>query len=272
MASTINSNIPSLKVDRTLKQKTDALAKNFEQLSSGKRINKSSDDPAGAAIVAALTAEGAAGGAAVRNISDGSSLADIADGGLQTASDITGRLSELATQSANGTLSDSQRASLQGEANALVAELDRISATTQFNGQQLLSGSSTTIQAGTDGGSDSQISLSLPAVSSSGLSLNSFDISTAASAQAALTSAKAASATISDARGEVGATQSRLEEALSALQVKNENTASSRSRIEDVDVAAAAASLVANRIGQQAGIAVKAQANQQPANLLALLK
>ncbi len=273
MALTINSNVSATNAENQLSKKTKAVESSFEKLASGNRINKGADDAAGLAIAAALSTNVDAASVAVRNISDGVSLASVADGGLEAAGEITGRLAELATASANGTLNDSQRGSLQQEANALVSELDRISQTTQFNGQQLLSGSfSSSIQAGTDGSSSSQVGVSLPGVSSGSLNLASFDISSAAAASSALSNAKAATATVSEARGEIGSVVSRLDTAFNELKVRQENESSALSRIRDVDVAAESAKLISNKIGQKAGVAVLSQANQQPAQVLKLLQ
>ncbi len=272
MPISINSNISAVNTQRFVKKSTEELKSSFEKLSSGKRINSAADDAAGLAIATDLLANAKAGDVASRNISDGVSAAAIADGGLQSASDITGRLSELATQAANGTLSDEQRSSLNQEYQALSTELDRIAQTTEFNGQKLLTGqSSISVQAGTDGSSTSQISLPLPGVSTTSLSIASTDISTQAGAKAALDATKAATQSIASSRADIGATVQKLDTAASNLSVSNENQRAAESQIRDVDVASETANLVKAKIKQQASVAVLAQANQQPNQVLKLL-
>jgi flagellin len=270
--SSINDNIPSRKVDRELSKKTNELRKNFESLSSGKRVNSASDDPAGLAVALDLLTDAAVSDVGSRNISDAVSAANIADGSLQSATEITTRLSELATQASNGTLSDSQRGQLNKEYQSLRTELDRISQTTEFNGQKLLNGStSISVQAGTDSQSTSQLAVNFPGVSSSSLGLSS-DISTQAGAKAAIDEAKAASETIASARGTIGADVSRLDTALENIASASINLRDAASQILDADIAETSAKLTANKIGQQAAIAIKAQANIQPENVLKLLQ
>ena len=271
MSITINSNAQSLGNIRNTGKALKKLESSFEKLSSGRRINKASDDPAGLAIAEQLLAEADAGAVASRNISDAVSVANIAEGSLQSASQITTRLSELATQASNGTLSSEQRSALNNEFQALTQELDRISQSTEFNGNQLLSGSTDIdIQAGTDGSANSRISLSLPGVSSSSLGITG-DLTTQENAQAALDQAKGAVDTLTQARGRIGATVSRLDTAFNNLQVQRENSLRSASAIVDVDVAQETANLTRNRILAQAGTAVQAQANLIPGLAVKLL-
>jgi len=271
MPITINSNSPSNFIDRQLNRRTSAVRNSFEKLSSGKEINKASDNPANLAVALELLTNAETSAVAARNISDGVSAASIADGALQSASDINIRLSELATQSANGTLSDTQRTVLNDEFQQLTAELDRIAATTEFNGTQLLAtDSSITIQAGVDGSSDSRIDLNLPGVSAASLGLTA-DISTQAGAQAALTQINAANETLSSARGDIGGAVSRLNTSFENLRTSELNSRAAASRITDLDFAKETANLAVNRIGQQAAVAVRAQANLQPSLALTLL-
>lgn len=271
MGLNINTNISSLKTDLQVNKKTSAVDKSFEKLSSGKSINRAADDPAGLAVALELVGNADTSSVAARNISDAVSVSSIADGALDSASQITGRLSELAEQASSGTLSGTQRSALNNEYQALRSELDRISQTTEFNGQKLLSQtSSINIQAGITGNSDSQISLNLPGVSSSSLGLLA-DISTQDGAKAALDQTKSATQTLAAARGDVGSTVNRLDSAFNTLKVSEEKSREAASRIQDVDVAEETSKLIANQIGQKASLAVKTQANQQPAVALALL-
>ena len=150
MASTINSNISSLTAQRNLGMSQASLSTSIQRLSSGLRINSAKDDAAGLSISDRMTSQIRGATQAARNANDGISLAQTAEGGLNSASTILQRVRELAVQSANATNSASDRAALNAEVGQLTSELDRIAKTTQFNGQNLLDGSfgSATFQVG----------------------------------------------------------------------------------------------------------------------------
>lgn len=285
MAITINTNVAALNAQRRLGQSTGDLRTSFERLSSGLRIVRAKDDAAGLAIADSLRADGKIASVAIRNANDGVSLISIADGALEQIGNVLGRMAELSEQSANGVLATSQRSALDSEFGALGSEIQRIAVTTTFNGLNLLSGGSTVqLQIGFDSGSNSQVSftgvqgtlssLGLSAAGSSTL-IYSLNASTSTGGQAAALSAldavKLAIGSLTTNRGTLGAAESRLTIAVNNLQVSRENFASAESQIRDVDVAQEAANLTRLNILQQAGAAVLAQANQQPALALSLL-
>jgi len=146
MAATINTNINSLTAQRNLTTSQSALSQSIQRLSSGLRINSAKDDAAGLAISERFTSQIRGLNQAVRNSNDGISLAQTAEGALKASGDILQRVRELAVQSANASNSAGDRQALQQEVGQLVAELDRISQTTEFNGQKLLDGSFGTAQ------------------------------------------------------------------------------------------------------------------------------
>ena len=159
----IGTNISSLKAQRSLATTSQDLATCLERLSSGMRINRPSDDAAGLAIASSLSTQSRLATQAVRNMNDGISAMNIAEGALRELSSISMRQQELAEQAANGVYSASQRRSMNTEANELVKEFNRIIQTTSFNGTNLLdlSTSSTQIQAGTGSSSADVLSTSL---------------------------------------------------------------------------------------------------------------
>ena len=285
MSITLGSNIASLKSQRTLNLSTDALAKVYERLSSGQRINRAADDAAGLAIADSLKADQRVALVAVRNANDGISTIAIADSALGQIGEVLSRLSELSEQSANGTCSTQQRSALANEFVALASEIERIAFTTTFNGVRLLSGTSQIVlQVGFNSQSTSQIALNgvqgtLAALglATSGSSALTYSINAGTSADAqsasrlALDAIQGAISSLAQQRGTLGATESRLQVSINNLSVARENYASAESRIRDVDVAAEAAELTRFGILQQAGAAVLAQANQQPALALSLL-
>ena len=153
MAIKIGSNIASLTAQRYLGQATDTLSSVFEQLSSGLRINKASDDAAGLSVASTLNASTREYTKALSDINDGASALAIAEGGLDSLATITTRVKELSEQSANGTYSNTQRFALNSEAQSLSNELTRVLTTTKFNGQNLIDGTfqNVGIQVGTSG-------------------------------------------------------------------------------------------------------------------------
>lgn len=161
----INQNISSLRVQRSLSAATSSLSKNLERVSSGQRINRASDDAAGLAIAESLKSRSKLYDTASRNINDGISALNIAGSSLDLQIGILQRLSELAEQSANGTYSDAQRVSTNTEYQALVREFGRIGDTTSFNGLSLLlagrprQSSAINLQTGIDGRSSSNLSI-----------------------------------------------------------------------------------------------------------------
>ena len=285
MAVTINTNIASLNAQRRLGGTTARLQKSYERLSSGLRIVRASDDAAGLAIADALRADQRIASVAIRNANDGVSLISIADGALAEIGNVLTRMAELSEQSSNGTLATGQRSALASEFMALGSEIERIAVTTSFNGINLLSGGSTvSLQIGFDSKSTSQISYSGVqgtlaslglAVAGSGRLIFSLNDTTTTGAQLAAQSAldaiRGAISSLTANRGTLGASESRLNVTIANLQVARENFAAAESQIRDVDVAQEAAELTRLNILQQAGAAVLAQANQQPALALSLL-
>jgi flagellin-like hook-associated protein FlgL len=162
---TIGSNILSIRAQRAIGSTTDTLTQSAEKLSSGLRINHSSDDAAGLAVASKLAADSRIFAVGVRNLNDGISLTNVVEGALKELSTITTRQLELAEQAANGILSTAQRASLNNEAQALAAEYTRIARTTSFNGIKLLDGSSSSIQVQAGYGSEGIINVGLTAES-----------------------------------------------------------------------------------------------------------
>ncbi len=285
MSVTINTNVASLNAQRRLSNSTSGLRQSFERLSSGLRIVRARDDAAGLAIAESLRADGRIASVGIRNANDGISLISIADGALDQMGSVLARMAELSEQSANGVLASSQRSALQQEFTALGSEIQRIAITTTFNGLNLLSGgASVALQVGFNSSSNSQITftgvdgtlaaIGLAASGSASLIYSVNDTSNVlgqAAARSALDAVKTAITSLTTNRGTLGAAESRLNVAITNISVARENFAAAESQIRDVDVAEEAANLTRLNILQQAGAAVLAQANQQPALALSLL-
>lgn len=161
MAQIINTNVPSLLAQRSLSKTTDAMSTSIQRLSSGYRINSAQDDAAGMAIVTLMTSQIMGLNKAAQNANDAISLAQIAEGGMGTATDILQQMRTLAVQSANGTNSSADRQALQDQVTQLINEIDDVANNTQFNGQSILSGSfsNTTFQIGANANETTSFSI-----------------------------------------------------------------------------------------------------------------
>jgi flagellin len=211
---------------------------------------------------------------ATRNASDGISLTQIADGAAATIGSLLARLRELSSQSASGTVGNTERSYIDQEFIALRSEIDRIAQVTEFNGQALTSGStiSFSIAIGFRSGTGNTLSLDLNDITTSSLGLSSVNVSTAAAATNALASIDSAISAVASARAEYGSIQNRFEATIANLQVTSENLTAAESRIRDADIALETSIFTKNQILVQAGIATLAQANTLPQQALALLR
>ena len=285
MAVRIFNNIPSLNAQRILGINNGRLAQSVERISSGIRINRGSDDAAGLAISEGLRSDIRALRQAVRNANDGVSLINVTEGALNEQSGILIRLRELASQAATGTVGSTERATIQLEFTALRNELDRISQTTEFNGQKLIEGSlassvaSTShilIQVGLDSSSHSRINLNtevdLGAMTSTGLSIHELSVTSADAALTALEQVNTSIGTLTAGRGKIGAVQNRLIRTISTISIAVENLSAAESAIRDADIAEEVALLTRNQILVQAATAMVGQANLIPQSVLQLLQ
>lgn len=270
MGLRINTNVASLQARRHLAGHTAAIGKIFEQLSSGLRINRAGDDPAGLAISERFRARIRSLEQAERNALDGISAVQVAEGALAETGDLLIRMRSLAVQAANGTLSASERASIQQEVDDLAAEIDRIATVTDFNGVPLLAGSGAALFLAiqVDGGG---ITVGGVDGTTAGLGLSSYGVSTAADARGRLSLFDAALSQLSTLRASFGTAQNRLESAIRSLRIAIENTSAADSRIRDADFAQLVSQLSRRQVLQQAASAVLAQANVAPALALQLL-
>ncbi len=280
----IFNNIASLNAQRILGINNDRLAQSVERIASGIRINRGADDAAGLAISEALRSDIRALRQAVRNSNDGISLINVAEGALNEQSGILIRLRELASQAATGTVGSTERATIQLEFSALRNEIDRIAATTEFNGQKLVDGSLASsvtsanqilIQVGIDSSADSRINLNtevnLTAVTSTTLSIDSLSVTTAGNALTALDTINTAIASVTASRGAIGAVQNRLVRTIGNLSISVENLQAAESAIRDADIAEEVATLTRNQILVQTATSAVGQANLLPQSVLQLL-
>lgn len=272
----INHNITALNTYRQYNTANNAQAKSMEKLSSGQRINNAADDAAGLAISEKMRGQIRGLDQASRNAQDGVSMIQTGEGALNETHSILQRVRELAVQSSSDTNTADDRAEIQKEVNDLVSEVDRISVDTEFNTQKLLNGEggtsgTFTIQIGAN--KDQTIDVTFASMKASDLGIDGLDLGTDASTSStAIETIDGAIKKVSDERAQLGAKQNRLEHTINNLNASSENLTASESRIRDVDMAKEMMEQTKNSILSQASQAMLSQANQQPQNVLQLLR
>ncbi|MDC1173850.1 flagellin [Bacteriovoracaceae bacterium] len=276
MGLRIATNIASQTVQKNLKEVSNKSDASLEKLSSGKRITKAADDAAGLAIATNLEAQTKGLRQATRNANDGISLVQTAEGGLNEVSNILVRMRELTVQAASDTVGENERGFLDKEYQQLVAEVDRISESTTFNGTNLLNGEgsgSLDFQVGAFAGEQNQIAFdsSESDASTGSIGISGSGISDKGDALGSIEVIDGAIGKVSGQRATLGSIQSRLQSTVSNLEVQTINQDSARSVIQDVDVAEESAKLAANQVVKSAGITTLAQANALPNNALRLI-
>ena len=284
--SVVNTNVNASIAQAALARNERALGTAMEQLSTGRKISSAADNASGLAISARMTSQIRGLDQAVRNANDAVSMVNTAEGALDEITDMLQRVRELAVQSGTGTTSSNDRVFLDAEFDHLIAEIERVSANTQWNGRNILNGaaggaatvSGVSFQVGMDPSQTIAVNFGNMASDATMASLNGFglDATTVASgiakASRVITAADVAIEAVSTQRATFGAVSNRLEHAIDNLTNVSTQTAAARSRILDTDYAASTSELARTQIIQQASTAMLAQANQLPATVLALLR
>lgn len=268
MAIGINNNTSPFAAANATKSQEET-NKALQRIASGLRINTAADDAAGFSISQRLTAYSNGLTQAYDNLQNGASMLQIADAGMANTGDMMQRLRELAVQSANGTLTDEDRAAIQTEADQILAEINRSSSTVEFNGQQLLTGETFTIQVG--GNEGETLEVTPGNVSTDAYGLTGLDLSTQSGAQAALGAIDSAIAKLSGQRAEIGSQMNRIDSAAGFVGVARENTLAALSSEQDTDFALASTQLALSKIRNQTSLAALTQSNLQAQNVLKLL-
>jgi flagellin len=279
MGLRINTNVASINAQRNLAESSGRLSGSLEKLSSGKRINRAGDDAAGLATSESLRANMVGLRQASKNASDGISLVQIAEGGLNETTNILIRLRELAIQGASDSVGKLEKGYLDDEYQQLVEEVDRISRTTRFNGQDLLTGESNSevleFQVGPTGEALSRIRFDSrkanATISSDGLNIEGTGVSEKERAQGSLKNIDDAIQKVNGIRAGFGAMQSRFQSAINNSRIAHENQASAYSRIADADIAFEASEFTRNLIVTQAATSVLSQSNDSTKLALKLL-
>jgi len=294
MGNVINTNVKALMASNALNKNGRVQQNVMESLSTGKSINRASDNAAGLSIRETMTAQINGLNAAVKNANDSISMLQTADGALNETSSMLQRMRELAVLAVNDTYSSTQKTAMATEYNQLSSEIDRIATQTQWNGMAILNGSGG-LYSGATAASTGQFTFQVgantaqtisvvianiaitsatnmtPAASTLG-GLSAATIATAAGATTAIASLDSALTVLNTQRSTIGAMVNRLTHAVDNLTNVAQNAEDSRSKVEDTDYASATSELARTQIIAQAATAILAQANQQPQSVLSLLK
>jgi flagellin len=281
----INHNMSAQFASRTLEFRRQEVQNNIEKLSSGMRINRAGDDPAGLAVSEKMRSQISGLNQAERNIQNGVSFIQATEGYLQETQDILHRIRELSVQSANGIYSAEDRMQIQVEVSQLVDEINRIASHAQFNGMNLLTGrfasdaaEATGIQFQVGANMDQSETAFIGTMTAAALGLQGqqgeegiLSISTADAANRSIGLVDSALRQVSKQRADLGAYQNRFEMAQEGVAIAAENLQAAESQIRDVNMAAEVVDFTKNQILVQSNTAMLAQANTQPQSVLQLL-
>ena len=283
--NSIFNNTLSNTAQKFLDINTRRVGQSIERISSGIRVNRAADDVTGLAISESLRSDIRVLRQGVRNLNDGISLTNVVEGALNEQTGAVIRLRELASQGASGTIRTFERQAINLEISSLVAEIDRIAATTEFNGRTLLNGSLAQsvlvskqifIQIGINSQSESRLNLNveldLSASNSTQLGINNLSVSTSEDAQTALDDIAGALETLNFSRGRTGALQNRLAKSLGTLASSIQNLTAANSILRDADIAEEVALLTRNQIIAQASVTMVGQTNLASQRLLDILQ
>jgi len=275
MSLTVRTNLVAMNASHNLTKTQNALSGTLGRISTGMRVTKAADDAAGLGVATKLNARSSSLGQAMRNANDGISIIQTAEGSTNEVVNILVRMRELAVQSSSETLADAERSFINDESAQLIAEVDRIAASTEFNGIQLGDGTISTIsaQVGIESATTSRIDIILGDLRSTvlGVATTSMSLNTATYARTAIDTIDSAIATVSSYRSGLGSVQNRLESSLSNSTTYLESLRAAESQIMDADFAKESTDLTKQQIMQQAGVSALAQAkniNQAATSLL----
>lgn len=270
--SRIASNIPAMQNISTLSNISDKIASHQLRLSTGKRINSPVEDPAGFMLARGLESRRRGLDQALTNVSNAQNILDVAEGGYSNIMDILQTAKEKATQAADGSLNSTQRTAINDQVAALISEVDEIVSGTTFNGQALVDGTYSSVNFQTGEQASEKLSVSLGDADSAALGINSISLSTADSANAAMTTISTAIDTLSDRLKDVGEYKVRLQSKQTTLENAVTNTEAVRSTIEDADFAKEQMEVMKLQILQQTSLSSLSQANSAPQQILSLFR
>jgi flagellin len=253
------------------------LSNTLARISTGLRVTKAADDAAGSAVAQNLSTQARSGKQAIRNSNDGVSIIQTAEAATKEVLNILDRMRELAVQSASETLENGERAYIDDEFESLSDEVERIAQATEFNDIQLADGTSATltVQVGVTSGTESEVAITLGNLTSTNLGVDTgvsgVDLSTATAAQTAIDTIDTAIDSVNTIRADYGASQNRLDSAISNMTTYVESLTAAASQIMDADYAHETSEMTRLQVMQQAGVAALAQAKGINQSIVSLL-
>jgi flagellin len=281
----INTNVLALNSHRALKNVGAAQATSSARLSSGMRINSAADDAAGLAISEKMRGQIRGLNMASKNAQDGSSLIQTAEGGMQQIGDMVQRIRELTVQAANDTntyddvdptaapgAGKGDRKKIQDEIKELITEIDSMATRVQFNNKNLLDGTTGTLTFQVGANKGQTVTVEISNMKASILGITGIDVNTSGDITGFLTTIDDALRQVNSARATLGAKQNRLDYTMKSLDISSENLSASESRIRDTDMAKEMMNLTKSNVLSSAATSMLSQANQQPQNVLQLLR
>ncbi len=280
MAITVNTNIPSLTAQKALNSATNKMNTAMERMSTGLKINSSKDDAAGLAVSTNLDYKVSSLKVAQNNAQMGASMLDTTEGVMTTISDNLVRVRDLVEQAANGTYGADALAAINTEIKARLGEIDRVAASTDFNGKKLLDGSikdDIVLQVGITKDDAEQIKISkdlfkkATASALMGENKKFADLADAAAARAFLEKVDTAITAITDRKTQIGGVQAAITSAMDSAHVMQTNLTSASSLIKDADIAEESSNYIKQQILQQTSASLLATANQAPSIALNLV-
>lgn len=266
----VNNNSSASNILSNLDNVQNQLQSSYEQLSSGNRINSAADDPAGYAIAQQMLGQVNGLNQATQNAQTGISLIQTASGAMNQVESILQTMNTLAVEASNGTQNTSDLSNLQQEFGALASQIDNIGTTTQYNGQNLLEGTTVTLQIGAQ--TSQTLAVGIAQISTVTLGLSTTSIGSSSAAQAAISAVQAAITSLSAAQASVGAVQDRLNYIVSNLENSAENLQNAESTITNTNMAQTYTQFSQQQVLDQVGISMLSQAQQQPQAILKLLQ
>ncbi|MDO9184264.1 MAG: flagellin [Bacteriovorax sp.] len=272
----VSTNVQSMVAQRYVQQHTEELAHEDSQLSSGERIVRAADDPAGLAISSKMKAIIRSTSQAERNTNDSISLLQVAEGSLNTIQAITTRLRELSMQSSTDTVSDMDRRIIDKEFQQMKKEVERITASTSFNGNNIIKDNQSVydLQIGVNADKNlDRIHYDLGKImdSSNNFGIAGVNLRSKESSQNSLSTLDKMMTEISSSRAQLGSMSNRMNSVIQNLQVSKENLSDSNSKIRDADVARESANKAKFQISQSASLSMLKLSNDQPGAILKLI-
>jgi flagellin len=275
MGLSIRTNLMAAQALTHLGRTNRSLSQSLGRISSGYRVNRAADDSAGLSVALNLETRNQSVQQAIRNANDGVSMIQTAESASDEVTDLLQRMRELAVEGASETLGSDERSYIEDEFDELVDEVERIAANTEFNGLVLTDGTTTELdaQVGVDNSTSSQITIDLGDLTSTTLGLtSSVTVLTVTGAAAAIDTIDAALDSVNGYRADLGASQTRLDSAISFSENYSNALSLAEGNIRDADIAKESANLAKLQILQKAGLAALAQANKINRSVLTLLE